>query len=322
MKAIVIARPGGPEVLEMTERPIPQPGPGEVLIKIKAAGVNRPDIAQRMGLYPPPPGAPVDIPGLEVAGIIQQCGTAVKLWKAGDQVCALLAGGGYAEYASVPEGQCLTIPPGWNEIEAASLPETVFTVWHNVFQRGGLSAGEHFLVHGGSSGIGITAIQLARAFGARVFATAGSSLKCETCIGLGAELCINYREVDFAEVLKDFGIDLILDMIGSAYFERNINLLREDGRLLLINAMKGNLAELDLMKVMHKRLHITGSTLRNRSIAFKSALAREIESAVWPKIALGLFNPVINKEFPMDQAAEAHSLMESSQHIGKIILVN
>ena len=322
MKAVVITKPGGSEVLQIQNRPIPVPTENEVLIKIKAAGVNRPDSAQREGNYPPPPGASPDIPGLEVAGIIEKCGSAVTRWKVGDKVCALLTGGGYAEYVTAPAGQCLPLPKGWNFREAASLPETIFTVWHNVFQIAKLKAGEHFLVHGGSSGIGITAIQLAKAFGATVFATAGSTEKCTACISLGAYDCINYKEVDFETILKLKGVDVILDMIGGNYLPKNIRILRPDGRLVFINAMKGNPTELNVMEVMRKRLIITGSTLRNREVSFKSLLAKEIEEQVWPLLENGNFKPVIYRSFPLQEASKAHEALESSEHIGKIVLIN
>jgi putative PIG3 family NAD(P)H quinone oxidoreductase len=263
-----------------------------------------------------------DIPGLEVAGIIEQCGTAVTRWKKGDRVCALLAGGGYAAFATVDAGQCLPIPAGWTEAEAASLPETIFTVWHNVFQRGRLQAGERLLVHGGSSGIGITAIQLAKAAGAIVFITAGSADKCNACTALGADKSINYKEEDFETVLQPEGADVILDMIGGDYIPKNIRLLLPEGRLVFINAMNGNEAHLQVKDIMQKRLTITGSTLRNRPIAFKAALAREIEEKVWPLLENRQFKPVIYRSFPLSQAAQAHALMESSAHTGKIILVN
>jgi len=322
LKAVVITKPGGSEVLQIQNRPIPVPTENEVLIKIKAAGVNRPDSAQREGNYPPPPGASPDIPGLEVAGIIEKCGSAVTRWKVGDKLCALLTGGGYAEYVTAPAGQCLPLPKGWNFREAASLPETIFTVWHNVFQIAKLKAGEHFLVHGGSSGIGITAIQLAKAFGATVFATAGSTEKCTACISLGAYDCINYKEVDFETILKLKGVDVILDMIGGNYLPKNIRILRPDGRLVFINAMKGNPTELNVMEVMRKRLIITGSTLRNREVSFKSLLAKEIEEQVWPLLENGNFKPVIYRSFPLQEASKAHEALESSEHIGKIVLIN
>jgi NADPH2:quinone reductase len=322
LKAVVITKPGGPEVLQIQNRPVPVPSENDVLIKIKAAGVNRPDIAQRKGNYPPPPGASPDIPGLEVAGIIEQCGSAVTRWKPGDPVCALLTGGGYAEYVTAPAGQCLPLPKGWNYREAASLPETIFTVWHNVFQIAKLQAGEHFLVHGGGSGIGITAIQLAKAFGAKVFATAGSAEKCTACTTLGADNCINYKKTDFETELKSQGVDVILDMIGGDYLPKNIRILRPDGRLVFINAMKGNPSELDVMAVMYKRLTITGSTLRNREVSFKSLLAKEIEAQIWPLLENGKFKSVIYRSFPLQEAYKAHEALESSEHIGKIVLIN
>lgn len=322
MKAIIITKPGNPEVLQVEERSVPVPQAGEVLIKIKAAGVNRPDIAQRMGKYPAPPGAPADIPGLEVSGIIEKCGSSAERWKKGDEVCALLSGGGYAEYVTVPAGQCLPKPKEFNFLEAASLPETVFTVWQNVFQRGALKKDESFLVHGGSSGIGVTAIQLAKAIGARVFATAGSNEKVLACIKLGADKCINYKEDDFEKILEEDGADVILDMIGGDYVPKNIRLLKPDGRMVFINAMKGAEMNLSIRDIMKKRLIITGSTLRNRDVAFKSALAKEVEKNVWPLIKQGKFKPVIYKTFPLAEAGKAHKLMESNSHIGKIILMN
>lgn len=322
MKAIVITRFGPPDVLHLAESPIPHILEGEVLIKVMAAGVNRPDVAQRKGNYPPPPGAPGDIPGLEVAGVVAQCGPLVMRWKPGDEVCALLTGGGYAEYAVAKAQHCLPVPSGWSFAEASSLPETVFTVWHNVFQRGRLQKGENFLVHGGSSGIGITAIQLANAFGAKVFATAGSKEKCEACIALGADKCIDYKNVDFSEVLKNEGVDVILDMIGGDYLQRNIGLLKPDGRLVFINAMKGAEGSLNITDIMRRRLTITGSTLRNREAEFKASLAAEIEDKVWPLLQSKKIKPVIYKEFTLAEASSAHALMESSKHIGKIILLN
>jgi NADPH2:quinone reductase len=320
MKAIVITKPGGPEVLEMQERNIPVPAADEVLIKIKAAGINRPDIFQRIGNYPPPPGAPPDIPGLEIAGTIVECGLNVSRWKKGDRVCALLSGGGYAEYASVNAGQCLPIPRNWDEIQACTIPETVFTVWHNVFQRGKLVANENLLVHGGSGGIGITAIQLAGAFGAKVFATAGSEEKCKACIEFGAVECINYKEKDFEKEFELSGMDVILDMVGGDYIPKNIRLLRPEGRLVFINSVKGGHGEFDIRTIMKNRLTITGSMLRSREISFKTSLAREIEDRVWPIIESGQFKAVIYKKFPLAEAAAAHALMESSEHIGKIVL--
>ena len=322
MKAIIITKPGDPEVLQPAERPVPVPLENEVLISIKAAGINRPDVAQRQGRYPAPAGAPADIPGLEVSGIVEECGKNVTRWKKGDAVCALLSGGGYAELVTVPAGQCLPVPKGFSFIEAASLPETVFTVWHNVFQRGALKQGENFLVHGGSSGIGVTAIQLAKALGAAVFATAGSEEKVLACEELGADKCVNYKIDDFEKILESEGMDVILDMIGGDYVPKNIRLLRPDGRMVFINAMKGAEMDLSIRDIMKKRLTISGSTLRNRDTAFKSALATEIETMVWPLIEEGKFKPVIYKTFPLDEADKAHELMESSSHIGKIVLVN
>lgn len=320
MKAIIITAPGAPGVLQPGERPTPQPGEGEVLIRVRAAGVNRPDVAQRKGHYPAPPGAPADIPGLEVAGVVEACGPGVTRWKKGDAVCALVSGGGYAEYAVAPGGCCLPLPQGWDYTAAASLPETVFTVWHNVFQRGGLKRGERFLVHGGSSGIGITAIQLARAFGATVLATAGSEEKCAACEELGAHRCINYRREDFEEALKEEGVDVILDMIGGDYVDKGVRLLRPEGRMVFINAMKGATTGVNVVDIMRKRLTLTGSTLRNREVSFKSALAAEVEQHVWPLLHSGQFKPVVYKTFPLTGAADAHRLMESSEHIGKIVL--
>jgi putative PIG3 family NAD(P)H quinone oxidoreductase len=320
MKAVVISVHGGPEVLNVQERPALSPGPAEVLIKVKAAGVNRPDVYQRAGLYPAPPGAPEDIPGLEVSGIIESCGSEVKRWNAGDSVCALLAGGGYADHTIAHEGHCLPVPPGCSFTDAAALPEVLFTVWHNVFQRGRLRAGERFLVHGGSSGIGLAAIQLAALFGARAFATAGTEEKCRACVASGAERAINYRTADFESELSSDGIDLILDMIAGSYVAKNLRLLRPDGRLIFINAMKGSKAEFNAAEIMARRLTISGSRLRGRDIAFKTALAAEIEMQVWPLVAARKFRPNVFKTFPLEHAAEAHRLMESSQHIGKIVL--
>ncbi len=320
MKAIIISRPGGPEVLEIAERQVPGFTPQDVLIRVKAAGINRPDIFQRKGNYPPPEGVPKDIPGLEVAGIIEKCGSEVRRWHVGDEVCALLGGGGYAEFVAVPEGQCLPVPQGWSYEEASALPETVFTVWHNVFQKGQLAEGETLLIHGGSSGIGTTAIQIARAFGARVFATAGTDYKCLKCEGLGAEKCFNYNREDFAEGLKDTGADVILDMIGGTYISKNISLLKAGGRLVFINAMKGGKGEFDALDIMQRRLTITGSTLRSRDTAFKASLAADIEKNVWPLLYEGKMRPVIFKTFPLSEAADAHTLMESSTHTGKIML--
>ncbi|MEO5601418.1 MAG: NAD(P)H-quinone oxidoreductase [Cyclobacteriaceae bacterium] len=321
MKAIIISQPGPPDVLQIQERPKPLPGKREVLLKVKAAGVNAPDIFQRKGNYPAPPGAPSDIPGLEVAGIIDQCGEGVIHWKQGDAVCALLGGGGYAEFAVVHEDHCLPIPYSWDLINAASLPETIFTVWHNVFQRGKLKANEHLLVHGGSSGIGITAIQLAKAWGAYVTITAGTEEKCNACRLLGADQTIHYKSQDFESILKAQGVDVILDMVGGDYIPKNIRLLKEDGRLVFINAIKGGKAEWNALDIMQKRLTITGSTLRKRDAIFKGYLAKDIHKNVWPLIEANKFKPVIYKTFPLAEAARAHALIESGTHIGKIVLV-
>ena len=315
MRVIEISAPGGPEVLHVVERPIPTPGPGEVLIKVQAAGVNRPDIMQRQGNYPPPPGAS-DIPGLEVAGTIPDEGDR--------SVCALVAGGGYAEYCVAPAPQCLPIPAGLDVIHAAAIPETFFTVWTNVFQRGRLAAGEHILIHGGTSGIGTTAIQLARAFGATVYATAGSDEKCDACKALGTALAINYREQDFVEAIREAtsgrGVDVILDIVGGDYLPRNLECLAQDGRLVQIGLIGGATAQIDLRRILQRRLTLTGSTLRPRSVEEKGALARELEANVWPLLEAGTVKPVLFKTFPLKDAAAAHALMESSEHIGKIVL--
>ncbi|HEY9003263.1 MAG TPA: NAD(P)H-quinone oxidoreductase [Mucilaginibacter sp.] len=325
MKAIVITQPGGPEVLQIAERPQPSTTPNEVLVKVAAAGVNRPDVYQRKGNYPPPKGAPQDIPGLEIAGTITTVGNQVTRWKVGDKICALVTGGGYAEYCNVPEGQCLPVPGNLSFVEAASLPETFFTVWSNVFDRGKLQPGETLLVHGGSSGIGVTAIQMATALGSKVFVTAGSDDKCKFCEELGAVKGINYKTKDFAEAIDKLtdgkGVNVILDMIGSDYTPGNISSLAEEGRLVLINAMKGKDAQVDLAQVMRKRLIITGSMLRSRETGFKNAIARSLEQHIWPLLASGKIKPVINAVFPAGDAAKAHALMESSEHVGKIVLV-
>ena len=323
MTAIEIPDYGGPEALVPGERPVPSPAAGEVLIQVAAAGVNRPDVLQRQGGYAPPPGAS-DIPGLEVAGTIVALGEGVTDWALGDSVTALVAGGGYAEYCTAPAPQCLPVPQGLSLTEAAALPETFFTVWSNVFDRGGLQAGEVFLVHGGSSGIGTTAIQLAKAFGARVFTTAGSAEKCQACLELGAEQAINYRDQDFVEAVKAAtdgkGANLILDMVGGDYIAGDIKLLAPDGRLVFIAFLQGPKAEINFMPVMLKRLTVTGSTLRARDIAFKGAIARALRDKVWPLIEAGQVKPMMHKAFPLAEAAEAHRLMESSAHIGKIVL--
>jgi NADPH2:quinone reductase len=324
MIAIAIVRPGGPEVLQPVEvAPPSAPGSREVLIRVAAAGVNRPDLMQREGKYPPPPGAS-EVPGLEVSGTVTACGPGVERWRVGDRVCALLTGGGYAEYCVAPEVQCLPIPAGMDMVSAGGIPETFFTVWANVFERGQLRAGESLLVHGGSSGIGTTAIQMAAAFGARVFATAGSLEKCDACERLGAERAINYRTDDFSAVLMDLtkgrGLDVILDMVGGAYFGRNVELLAVEGRLLQIALLHGSKAEINLVRLLRQRLTITGSTLRARSVEEKGVLAQALERAVWPLVEQGKIRPVIYARFPLEQAAEAHRLMESGTHIGKILL--
>ncbi|MCC5936566.1 MAG: NAD(P)H-quinone oxidoreductase [Lunatimonas sp.] len=323
MKAICISQPGGPDVLHLKEREIPQPGPQDVLIQVAAAGVNRPDVSQRKGNYPAPPDAPADIPGLEVSGTIVAVGNNVKLWEVGDQVCALLAGGGYAEFVIAPEEQCLIIPEGVSLQEAASLPETFFTVWNNVFDIGKFSKGERVLVHGGSSGIGTSAIQMVKALGGTVFVTAGSEEKCSFCRKLGADLAINYRKDDFEKVLTQYtdgkGVDIVLDMVGAAYTESNINLLAHGGRLIIINAMKGRMGSVDLIQVMKKRLTLTGSTLRPQTPAYKGQIARALMSKVWPFFPDEI-KPCIYQTFPLAEAAAAHELMERSDHMGKILL--
>lgn len=324
MKAIVISRPGGPEVLVLEDRPIPTVGMGEVLIRVHAAGINRPDVAQRKGNYSAPPGVPPDIPGLEVAGIVEKTGDNCSTLKVGDKVCALVGGGGYAEYCVAPEGQCLSIPSNLSFIEAASLPETFFTVWSNVFDRGRLKPGETLLVHGGSSGIGVTAIQLAKVFGAHVYVTAGSDEKCAFCEKLGAVKAINYKKEKFRDVLKELtknrGVDVILDMIGGNYASDNLDILAEEGRLVLISLMAGEEATIKLWTIMRKRLTITGSTLRARDVAFKSTLANQLRSHVWPLLKSGKIKPVVFRAYSLSQAADAHALMETSEHIGKIVL--
>ena len=323
LRAIEIKQPGGPEVLVPTKRPVPQPGKGEVLIRVAAAGVNRPDILQRQGAYAPPPGT-TDLPGLEVAGEVVAVGPETARWSVGDKVTALVAGGGYAEYCVAPAPQCLPIPGELTMVEAAALPETFFTVWTNVFERGRLQAGETFLVHGGSSGIGTTAIQLASRFGARVFATAGSADKCSRCKELGASVAIDYRADDYVKVVEretgGKGVDLILDMVGGDYINRNLQCLAVDGRLVQIAFLKGAKAEINFANVMVKRQTITGSTLRPRSAAQKGAIAQALEERVWPLVAAGEVVPQIFATFPLEQAAEAHRLMESSAHVGKIML--
>jgi NADPH2:quinone reductase len=323
MRCVEIKSPGGPEQLVLGERPVPTPKDGEVLIAVKAAGVNRPDVVQRQGNYAPPPGAS-DIPGLEVAGTVVAQGPNVQTPAIGEEVCALVAGGGYAEYVTAPAVTCLPMPKNFSAIEAAALPETFFTVWHNVFERGALKSGESFLVHGGSSGIGTTAIQLAKAFGAYVATTAGSDEKCATCRTLGADLAINYRTADFFDEIKakapGGGVDVILDMVGGPYTARNLRCLKPDGRLVNIAFLGGSKTEVDMMPVMLKRLTLTGSTLRPRDVAFKGALAAALKAKVWPLLDRGSLKPVIDTILPLERAAEAHRRMESSQHVGKIML--
>jgi putative PIG3 family NAD(P)H quinone oxidoreductase len=320
MRAVRITRPGGPEVLEPVELPVPRPGPGQILIRVDHAGVNRPDALQRAGAYVPPPGAS-PLPGLEAAGHVAAVGPGPSPWREGDAVTALLPGGGYAEYAVTPAAHALPVPRGLSLIEAACLPETVFTVWGNVFRRGALRAGERFLVHGGASGIGTTAIQMARAFGARVFATAGSAEKCAACARLGAERAINYREEDFVAVLRaEGGAHLILDMVGGGYLPRNVRALADDGRLVMIAFLEGAKVELNFAEVMMRRLTLTGSTLRPQSDLAKARLAEDLRAQVWPLVEAGALRPVVDSVFPLEEAAAAHARMESSAHTGKIAL--
>lgn len=324
MKAVVITQPGAPEVLQLTERPQPVPLPHEVLIKVLAAGINRPDVFQRKGNYPPPPGAPQDIPGLEVAGTIEAVGDNVTQWKPGDRVCALVIGGGYAKYCTAPEGSCLRVPENLTMVEAASLPETFFTVWSNMFDRGNLKPGETVLIHGGSSGIGVTAIQMAKALGSTVCVTAGSDDKCRFCEQLGASKAINYKQENFAEAINHLtngkGVDVILDMIGGDYTPLNLQALANEGRLVMINSMNGKDVQVDLSIVMRKRLNITGSMLRSRDVDFKAAIAKQLKERIWPLLADGRIKPIVHQVFPASAAAQAHELMESSEHIGKIVL--
>ncbi len=320
MRAIEITAPGGPEVLRETTRPVPRPAAGEILIRIAWAGVNRPDALQRAGAYAPPPGAS-DLPGLECAGTVAAVGPGVTRWQVGDPVCALLPGGGYAEYACTPADHALPVPAGMDLRAASGLCETFFTVWTNVFQRGGLQAGERFLVHGGASGIGTTAIQMAATFGARVFATAGSDEKCAVCEQLGAERAINYRSADFVDVLRaEGGANLILDMVGGDYIARNLRALADDGRLVQIAFLQGPRAEINFAQIMMRRLTVTGSTLRPQSVAAKAAIAAALESRVWPLLAAGRIAPVIDSDFPLEAAAKAHARMEGGAHVGKILL--
>jgi len=323
MIAIAIREPGGPEVLVPGVRPVPTIGPGEVLIRVAAAGVNRPDIMQRQGHYTPPPGV-TDVPGLEVAGTIETCGPEVPGWTPGDRVCALVAGGGYAAFCAAPAPQCLPIPSGLDFTQAAALPEVLFTVWTNVFERGRLQAAESILVHGGSSGIGTAAIQLARARGARVFATAGSDEKCAACVAIGADAAINYRSQDFVAETKRLtngrGADVVLDMVAGEYVGREVECVADDGRIAIIAIQGGTKSAFDAGLVLRKRITISGSTLRPRSVAYKTALARELREKVWPLIESGRVKPVIHQVFPAAQAADAHALMESGTHVGKIVL--
>jgi len=323
MICIEISQPGEPEVLKPAERPDPVPGPGEVLIRVAAAGVNRPDVLQRRGAYPPPPGAS-DIPGLEVAGTVAAVGAGVERWRTGDAVCALVSGGGYATMCVAPAPQCLRVPATLDLVAAAAIPETFFTVWTNVFDRGRLQAGEKALFHGGTSGIGTTAIQLATARGATVFATAGSDEKVRACEALGARHAINYRTQDFVNVIREMtggaGVDLILDIMGGSYLNRNLAALAVDGRLVQIGLMGGESASVDLRRVLGRRLTITGSTLRPRPVAEKGAIAAALAREVWPLLEAGTIKPIVFKTFPLAEAAAAHGLMESSEHVGKIVL--
>ena len=320
MTVIEITGAGGPEVLQVKKRPIPIPRQGEVLIKLAYAGINRPDVLQRSGSYNPPKGAS-DLPGLEGAGIISAIGSGVFEWKVGDEVCALLPGGGYAEYAVTPSLHCLPVPKGLSLKEAACLPETFFTVYSNIFQRGGLKVGEKFLVHGGSSGIGTTAIQMAHLFGARVFATAGSEKKCQVCKDLGAERVINYHNEIFEDVLQVYGgVDVILDMVGGTYIQRNLKSLADDGRLVQIAFLESAKADLNLVQMMTRRLSITGSTLRPQNDLVKQRIAEGLQKHIWPHLASGRIAPIMDSEFPLAEAARAHTRMETSEHIGKIVL--
>jgi putative PIG3 family NAD(P)H quinone oxidoreductase len=323
-RVVEISRPGPPEVLVPARRPVRPPGAGEVLVRVAAAGVNRPDVMQRLGQYPPPPGAS-DIPGLEIAGEVVAVGPGVTTWRVGDRVCALVAGGGYAEYCPAPAPQCLPVPKGLGFVEAAALPEAFFTVWTNVFERGRLAAGETLLVHGGTSGIGTTALSLARAFGARTLATAGSAEKCAACLRLGASVAINYREQDFVAVVKEKtggkGVDVVLDIVAGDYVPRNIECLAVEGRLVIIAVQGGVTATVNVLPLMQRRLTVTGSTLRPRTVEEKGAIARALAEKVWPLLESGQVAPVVHATFPLDEAAAAHRLMESGAHVGKIVLV-
>ena len=323
MTAIAISAPGGPEVLMPEERDVPKPGASEILVKVAAAGVNRPDVMQRKGQYPPPPGAP-DIPGLEIAGEVAAVGGKVARWKVGDKVTALVAGGGYAQYCLADEAVALPVPKGFSMVEAAALPETFMTIWHNVFQRGALKSGETILIHGGSSGIGTAAIMLAKAFGAKVIVTAGSPQKCEACKKLGADFAIDYKTHDFVAATKEAtggrGADLILDMVGGDYVERNHDAAAVEGRIVQIATQQGFKVAINLLKIMQKRLTHTGSTLRPRPVADKAMIARDLEHKAWPLLAAGKIKPVIDSTFPLKEASKAHARMESSAHVGKIVL--
>jgi len=323
MRAVEIAKPGGPEVLRSAQRPVPQPRTTEILVKVAAAGVNRPDVLQRMGLYAVPPDAS-DLPGLEIAGEVVSVGSQVRNTKVGDKVCALVHGGGYAEYCVVPEVTALPVPKGLSLVEAAALPETTFTVWANVYDRAKLAPGETLLVQGGSSGIGTTAIQMARATGNRVFATAGSDEKCAACVKLGAEKAINYKTQDFLEEVKAAtggkGVNVILDMVGGDYFPKELKCLADDGRLAFIAFLRGPKTELDINELMRRRLTVTGSTLRPRTVEFKGYVAKNLREKIWPLIEAGRIRPQIYRTFSLENASEAHRLMETSQHIGKIVL--
>ncbi len=323
MTAIAISAPGGPEVLVPEERDVPKPGASEILVKVAAAGVNRPDVMQRKGQYPPPPGAP-DIPGLEIAGEVAAVGGKVARWKVGDKVTTLVAGGGYAQYCLADEAVALPVPKGFSMVEAAALPETFMTVWHNVFQRGALKSGETILIHGGSSGIGTAAIMLAKAFGAKVIVTAGSPQKCEACKKLGADFAIDYKTHDFVAATKEAtggrGADLILDMVGGDYVERNHDAAAVEGRIVQIATQQGFKVAINLLKIMQKRLTHTGSTLRPRPVADKAMIAHDLEHKAWPLLAAGKIKPVIDSTFPLKEASKAHARMESSAHVGKIVL--
>jgi NADPH2:quinone reductase len=324
MTAIAITTPGGPEVLQSRAHPVPGVAAEEVLIRVAAAGVNRPDLLQRQGKYAPPPGAP-DTPGLEVAGTIAAIGTSVSGWAIGDQVCALVSGGGYAEYCAAPAVQCLPVPRGFSMVEAAAMPETFFTVWTNVFDRGRLQAGETILIHGGASGIGTTAVMLARAFGATVYATAGTAQKCAACERLGAARAINYRTEDFVEVVRaatgGAGVHVVLDMVGGDYVSRNLEVLAVEGRLVQIAFLRGQRVEVNLAPLMQKRLTFTGSTLRPRTSEQKGAIARSLQQHVWPRLERGELRPVIHATFPLERASDAHAMLEAGEHVGKIVLV-